>query len=402
MRFLTQLLTGLVFLVVGGLILMHFMPGSATLARQFGVPEAVVTLVAREQPEARPENAGQANRHGNANGPLVVVVRPVVLGKVNDRLQAIGDADAIHSVIVTPLVSGQIAELLIRSGQEVKAGDVVARLDDDVEKIAVDAAKVSLQGAINTLTRNEDLKKIISRADLQDAQTAVETSRLTLANAELNLERRAIRLPVGGVAGIVNVSRGDYVTVSSPIVTVDDRSRVLVDFWVPERFTGLLKEGQAVQASPIARPGKTYPGTISAIDNRIDIASRTLHIQAEITNEGDALRAGQSFQVEINLPGDSWPAVPSLAIQWDSNGSYVWRITPDNKAERVAAVIIERNPDNVLVDARLVAGDRIVTEGLQRLRAGAPVKIFGEKDDTDKIAKADADKVVAPNKAMAQ
>lgn len=395
MRFLTQLLTGLVFFVAGALILMHFMPGSAGLARQIGVPEALVKLVAREAPEAKPGNAGRNAMRGNPNGPQVVVVQAATLGKVNDRLQAIGDGDAIQSVAVTPLVSGQIAEVLVRPGQRVKSGDVIGRLDDDVETIAVASAKVALEGAVNTLTRNEDLKKIISRADLQDAQTAVQTARLALANAELNFQRRTIRSPVGGIAGIVNVSRGDYVTVSTPVVTIDDRSRLLVDFWVPERFTGLVKEGIEVEANPIARPGRSYPGKISAIDNRIDIASRTLHIQAEIANEDDALRAGQSFQVVLNLGGDSWPAVSPLAIQWDSEGSFVWRIGKDRKAERVAVAIIERNPENVLVDAKIKPGDLIVTEGLQRLRNGAPVKIFGEKDPADKVAKADAGKAAA-------
>jgi RND family efflux transporter MFP subunit len=396
MRILSQLLTFLVFLVVGSLILMHFMPGSARLARQIGVPETIVKIVAREQPEAKSANAGQGNRRGGNNGPLVVVVVPAGEGKVNDRLQAIGDGDAIRSVIVTPLVSGQIAEVMIRNGEKVVAGQVVARLDDDVEKIAVASAKVALQASENKLTRNEDLKQIISRADLQDAQSAVESARLVLSAAELSLSRRLIRTPVTGVAGIVNISIGDYVSVSSPIVTVDDRSKLLVDFWVPERFTGLVREGQVVEANPIARPGKSYAGKISAIDNRIDIASRTLHLQAEIPNEGDELRAGQSFQVVLNLGGDRWPSVAPLAIQWDSNGSFVWRINKDKKAERVAAVVIERNPDSVLVDAKLNPGDLIVTEGLQRLRNGAPVKIFGEKDDAEKVADAEAGKAGSP------
>jgi RND family efflux transporter MFP subunit len=396
MRILSQLLTFLVFLVVGSLILMHFMPGSAKLSRQIGVPEAIVKIVAREQPEAKSANAGQGSRRGANNGPLVVVVVPAGEGKVNDRLQAIGDGDAIHSVIVTPLVSGQIAEVMIGNGEKVVAGQVIARLDDDVEKIAVASAKVALQAAENKLTRNEDLKQIISRADLQDAQSAVETARLVLSAAELSLSRRLIRTPVGGVAGIVTISTGDYVSVSSPIVTIDDRSRLLVDFWVPERFTGLVREGQIVEANPIARPGKSYSGKISAIDNRIDIASRTLHLQAEIPNEGDELRAGQSFQVVLNLGGDRWPSVAPLAIQWDSDGSFVWRINKDKKAERVAAVVIERNPDSVLVDAKLNPGELIVTEGLQRLRNGAPVKIFGEKDDAEKVADAEAKKATSP------
>jgi RND family efflux transporter MFP subunit len=393
MRIVTQLLTGLVFFVVGALILMHFMPGSAVFARKLGVPESVVTLVAREEPQAKPGgNTDKPRRGQNFGGPITVVVQPATEGKVNDRLNAIGDGDAIRSVAVTPLVSGQIAEMMVRPGQQIKGGDIIARLDDDVEKIAVAKAKVALQSAEDKLTRNEDLKKIISRADLQDAQSAVETARLAMSEAQLNLERRAVRSPFGGVAGIVNVSSGDYVTVSTPIVTVDDRSRLLIDFWVPERFTGLIREGQEVQANPIARPGKSFSGKISAIDNRIDIASRTLHIQAEIPNEGDQLRAGQSFEVVLNLGGDSWPAVAPLAIQWDSNGSFVWRITKEKKAERVAAVVIERNPDKVLVDAKIRPGDLIAVEGLQRLRNGAEVKIFGEKADAEKVAEAEGKK----------
>jgi RND family efflux transporter MFP subunit len=385
MRIVTQLLTGLVFLVVGALILMHFMPGSATLARQVGVPETMIELVARETPTAKAPEEG--NRRGG-NRDQTVVVKAAEKGKINDSLRAIGDGDAARSVAVTPLVSGQIAELMVKSGQRVKAGDVIATLDDDVEKIATQTAKVALQAATNKLTRNEDLKKIISQAEYQDTQTAVETARLVASAAELALQRRIVRAPIDGIAGIVNVEVGDYVTVSTPLVTLDDRSKLLIDFWVPERFTGLIKEGQEVEARPIARPGKSFPGKIEAIDNRIDPASRTLHVRAAIENQGDELRAGQSFEVVVNLPGDMWPSVCPLAIQWDSTGSYVWRVNADKKVERVSAAIIQRNQDDVLVDGDVKPGDRIVIEGLQQLKAGATVKIFGEDKKNDKVADA--------------
>lgn len=384
MRVVTQLLTGLVFLVVGGLILMHFMPGSAMLARQVGMPESVIQLVAREEPTAKAPEEG-ANRRGGRE--QTVVVKAAEQGKINDIMRAIGDGDALRSVAVTPLVSGQIAEMMIKPGQVVKAGDVIATLDDDVEKIALQSSKVALEAATNKLTRNEDLKKIISQAEYQDTQTAVETARLVAAAAQLALERRVVRAPIDGIAGIVNADVGDYVSVSTPLVTIDDRSRLLVDFWVPERFTGLLQEGQDVQAKPIARPGKSFPGKIEAIDNRIDAASRTLHVRAVIENEGDELRAGQSFEVVVSLPGDSWPSVSPLAILWDSSGSYVWRVTSEKKVERVSAAIIQRNQDDVLVDGDIKPGDQIVIEGLQQLRAGATVKIFGDKA-SDKVADA--------------
>lgn len=395
MRFVTQLLTFLVFLVVGGLILMHYMPGSAVMARKFGVPESLVALVGREEPTAK---APDPNKRGG-NNQLTVAVKPATEGKVNDRLNAIGDGDAVRSVAVTPLVPGQISEVLVQPGQQVKAGDIIARLDNDVEKIALSTAKVGLESAENTLSRNQNIQKIISRADLQDAQTAVQNARLALSMAELNLYRRDIRSPVTGIAGIVNIEVGDYVTVSTPIVTIDDRSKLLVDFWVPERFTGLVKIGQEVEANPIAKAHKSYTGRIAAIDNRIDVASRTLHLRAEVPNENDELRAGQSFEVVLSMPGDTWPSVSPLAIQWDSNGSFVWRITKDKKAEKVPAIIIQRNPDSVLVDAKIKPGDQIAVEGLQRLRNGVGVKLFGEdkkKGDAEKVAEADEKKAATP------
>lgn len=395
MRIFTQLLTGLVFFLVGGLILMHYMPGSAVMARKLGVPETIVGLVGREAPTAKPAESG---RRGGLNGQLTVVVKPATTGKVNDRLHAIGDGDAVRSVAVTPLVSGQVAELLVQPGQQVKAGDIIAKLDSDVETIAVSSAKVALESATNTLTRNQGLEKIISRADLQDAQSAVQTAQLALSMAQLNLYRRDIRSPVTGIAGIVNVEVGDYVTVSTPVVTIDDRSRLLVDFWVPERFTGLVKIGQEVEANPIAQSHKSYTGKIYAIDNRIDVASRTLHLRAEVPNDKDELRAGQSFEMVMTMPGETWPSVDPLAIQWDSNGSFVWRVTKDRKVEKVPAVIVQRNPENVLIDAKLNPGDQIAIEGLQRLRNGLEVKLFDDekKDDPNKVAEVNEKKVATP------
>ncbi|MFM2279520.1 MAG: hypothetical protein RLZZ444_1751, partial [Pseudomonadota bacterium] len=337
-----------------------------------------------EKAQAPGANAG---RRG-PQGPPVVVVAAVEEGRVNDRLSAIGDGDAIRSVAVTPLVSGQIAEILVKPGQKLAAGDVIARLDDAVEKIALERSKVALQSAEDKLTRNEGLKKIISQADLQDAQTTVETARLAVAEAELNLARRTIRAPIAGIAGIVNADAGDYVTVSSTIVTIDDRSKLLVDFWVPERFSPLLAEGQTIEATAIARPDKSHQGRIVAIDNRIDAASRTMRVQAEIGNEDDSLRAGQGFEVALALPGDHYPSVSPLAIQWDSQGAYVWRLK-DQKVERVAVKIMARNPDSVLVSGELEKGQEVVVEGLQRLRNGIEVKLFGSeptKTEADKTA----------------
>ena len=167
-------------------------------------------------------------------------------------------------------------------------------------------------------------------------------------------------------------------TNATPIAMVDDRSKIIIDFWVPERFAGTLAVGAPLSATPIARPKEVYQGMVSAVDNRVDEASRTLRVRAVIDNTDDTLRAGMSFQVAMKFPGDTYPAVSPLAILWGSDGAYVWQVE-NGKARRVAVRIIQRNTETVLIDAPIASGDMVVTEGTQSVSEGGEVRIAGEE-----------------------
>jgi RND family efflux transporter MFP subunit len=120
-----------------------------------------------------------------------------------------------------------------------------------------------------------------------------------------------------------------------------------------------------------------FSGIVEAVDNRIDAASRTLRIRARIDNTADELRAGMSFNVSMRFAGDKYPAVDPLSVQWDSQGSFVWQVT-DQKSHKVRVSIVQRNPDFVLIKADIKDGDAIVTQGLQRVREGGPVRVANE------------------------
>jgi RND family efflux transporter MFP subunit len=168
------------------------------------------------------------------------------------------------------------------------------------------------------------------------------------------------------------------VTNQSAIATLDDRSSILVDFQVPERFAASIKVGAQLTATPIANPSNAYTGTVSAIDNHIDEKSRTLLVKAKIANPADSLRAGMSFSITMKFPGETYPAVSPLAILWGSDGAYVWQIE-DGKAKRVPVRIIQRNTETVLIDAEIDNGDMVVTEGTQSVSEGGAVRIAGEQ-----------------------
>jgi RND family efflux transporter MFP subunit len=383
-----QALVAIVLMLVAGFGWLRLDPGaSATLAR-FGLDLPVVMALAATPPEPETVGAnarrggGMGGRGGGFGGPQSVVIETAGMASVNDRISAIGDGQAVNSVMVTPYSAGNVDAVLVRSGQVVEAGDVIVELDAAEQTIAVERARLSLEDAETTLERYRTLRassaSSIAAVEITTAELAVQTARLQLREAELNLQRRSVIAPLGGVVGIVAINPGDYLTTSTEVVTIDDRSEILVDFWVPERFASVIQVGQPLDAKPISQPGASYDGVVTAIDNRIDQASRTLRVRATIPNDDDRLRAGMSFTVAMTFNGDDYPTVNPLSVQWSNEGAYVWRVV-DETTERVPIAIIQRNAESVLVDAALEPGDPIIIEGLIQLREGARVAVAGSQ-----------------------
>lgn len=388
MAFWKQLLLSVVAIALCLLGWIWLVPGAGALLARAGVPQSVIAMIGPGEASKATEGKGSGNgggQGGNRNGNAApsVVVQNVKIGLVNDRLSAIGTGDAIQSVTVMPQVAGTLLEIHVKSGDKVTKGQLIARLENEEQRIARDQAQVALKSATEKSQLYTNLKSSVSRIDAFDADIALETAKLALASAELELKRRDIVAPIDGIAGIVTVNVGDNVTTSTAIATVDDRSELLVDYWVPERFAPIVKVGQPVNATAVARPGSVYDGSVEAVDNRIDEASRTLRVRARIGNDNDDLRAGMAFTVSMTFAGERYPAVDPLSVQWDSEGSFVWRVT-NSKAERVPVRIVQRNPDAVLVEAALADGDRVVTEGVQRVRVGRTVQIVGDEAGASK------------------
>ena len=372
MAFWKQLIISLAVLVVAAALWTQFFPGARDVLSRYGLGWIPVATA-----PSQPDTAGDAGRGRGGGVPRqAVIAEPVTTATINDRLAAIGTGRAIQSVVVTPFASGRLTEVAVTSGSSVEAGQVIARLDSDTEEIAVDRARIALEDAEARLERVVALRSTntVTAVQQTDAELALQNAQLALRDAQLALDRRAIVAPIGGTVGILPVTAGNYVTAQTEIATIDDRSRILIDFWVPERYAGLIEVGAPIEATSIARPGESFEGEVSAVDNRIDEESRTLHIQAAIANPDEALRAGMSFRVTMRFPGDVFVAVNPLAIQWGSDGAYIWSID-NGMGRRVPVRIIQRNTDTVLIDARIEPGVMVVTEGIHLVREGQPVQI---------------------------
>mgnify|MGYP001799694223 CR=1 FL=1 len=373
MSIVKQLILVLALALGVGVLAVRHAPQARAFLLESGLSPTLVALAAQGGEQEAPQERGP--RAGRGARSAVVTTVPVTAGVISDTVRAIGSGEAQHSVSVVPLGSGVIAELAISSGDVVKKGDLLARLNSASEEIARDQAQVSLNAAKDSLDRYTELARanIASQVELEGLQTAYDASQLSLRDATVDLRERSIFAPIDGSVGILPVEAGDYITTETEVATLDDRSQIIVDVWIPERFASRVALGQLVTAERLADPGQVFEGTVSGIGSRIETDSRTLQVRATIDNADDLLRPGMAFSVSLSFDGDPYPSVDPLAVQWDEDGAYVWTVSEDQSAERTPVQIIQRNSDAVLVDGALTEGQLVVTEGVLTLREGMSV-----------------------------
>ncbi|MEO4043815.1 efflux RND transporter periplasmic adaptor subunit [Hoeflea sp. CAU 1731] len=341
----------------------------------FGVPQSIVALISGDGDGQVAKTDSGAQRRG-AGQPSPVITSMVGNAAINDRISAIGDGEAVRSVKVVPRSEGILEAVLVLPGDKVEAGDLLAELDSDTESIARDQAKLAFEVADEKVKRYEQLvtARAASQVQLIDARIERDNAELDLREAELALRRRSVIAPIDGIVGFIEAETGDYVTQQTEIVTIDDRSSIFLDFWVPERFSLQIRQNQPVEVTAIALPGVRIEGKVSTVGSRVDRASRTIQVRAILDNEDDRMRPGMSFRVVLKFPGETFPAVDPLAVQWSSSGPYVWKVK-NGKSDRVPVSILQRNADYVLVSGDVAEGDEVVTEGLQSLRPGSDLEI---------------------------
>jgi RND family efflux transporter MFP subunit len=380
-----QILVSLVVVAAAAAAYMFLVPGAPEQLARLGINLPLTQPAEAATGGGAQAAAGGGQRPGGGGGgrggarTMVVVTAPVVLATINDKLSAIGDGAAAHSVTVMSPATGTLAELAVKPGQQVAKGAVIGQLDADAEQIAYDRAKLTFDDAQSALDRTNALAGANNATTVQvsAAQLAFNNADLALKNADLDLRKRTISTPIAGTVGLFQVNEGNAVTAQTVVTTIEDTSHIRIRFWVPERYAGAISVGMPVTAEAVALPGQTISGQVSAVDNRIDPTSRTLQVEAQVPNDDSKLKPGMSFSVSMSFPGETFPAVDPLAVQWSSDGAYLWRYA-EGKVEKVPVQIIQRNSDGILVKADLGEGDQVVTQGVQQLTAGASVRLLDE------------------------
>lgn len=322
---------------------------------------------------------GPGGRPGGGFGaPALVVLAAAEEQEIVQTVEALGTARANESVTVTAKVTESVRRVLFDDGQYVEAGDVLVELTNAEETALLAEARATLDDAVRQFKRFEDLaaqgSAPVSQRDESEAR--VQAARARLNAIEARLGDRLIRAPFAGILGFRRVSPGTLVTPNMEITTIDDVAVIKLDFAVPEVFLSVIRPGLPVIAAAAAWPGRRFEGEVVTIGSRVDPATRAVTVRATLDNTDRALRPGMLLTVTLETARDRVVVVPESALLQVRDERYVFTVR-DGRAQRVDVQIGRRRPGIVEIVAGLEAGTPVVTEGIERVRANAPVRVQG-------------------------
>lgn len=317
-------------------------------------------------------------------------------------IETTGLVRANQGAMLSAQIPGVIAEVAVQSGQEVKKGDVLVRLDSRVELANLQASEAQLSSAKATYHRYLSLFKTnsVSQQELDNAKSAYEALVANIEALKSAIERRQIVAPFDGKTGIVKVNVGQFVGAGTEIVRLEDNSSMKIDFALSQNELANLYVGQKVRAVVDAITGKTFNAEIRIIEPAINAATGLVDVQAVFDSKAsDLLLSGMFARLKIALPvQQNQIVVPQVAVNYNMYGEIAYILQPLSDAEREemasrpdlddlyrAKQIMVSTQDRQGIYAQLKAegikmSDRLITSGQQNLTNGSLVKLV------DKVA----------------
>jgi membrane fusion protein (multidrug efflux system) len=320
---------------------------------------------------------------GRSNAPAAVTLAVVRSENVSQKLEALGNARANESVDISTKSSNIVTAVTFRDGERVKRGQVLVQLDDAQARADVAAAQAALTESESQYNRSRELlnTQALSKSSFDQLEATLKANRARLGAAQSRLEDTVIRAPFSGRVGLRRVSVGTLISPGDVITTLDDTSVIKLDFAVPENFLSSLREGLSIRATAPAFPGRSFAGSVSSIDSRVDMNTRAVTVRALLANEDGALKPGMFLNVQLANDEREALVIPEEALSPEAERQYVF-VVAEGKATRREVRIGGRRPGTVEVLAGLSAGERVIVEGTQKVRDGASVQATERMVDT--------------------
>ena len=299
------------------------------------------------------------------------------------RLPAIGTLKAFQGVDLTVEVGGTVQRVLFSSGEQVTVQQPLIQMDSDVEQAILATAQAELGLARVEYERGSSLVKrqSISKSEFDRLAANLQKANASVAQLQAQLAKKRIVAPFAGTIGIRQVDVGDYLASGTTIATLQDLSKLFVDFFLPEQAVPKLAIDERVRFSVAAYPNEVFEGQIVAINPKVEDTTRNVQVRAMLVNPEHKLLPGMFANLEVLLPGEQQVIVlPESAITYTLYGNSVYVIS-EKKNEDGQVIKDDKGQAELMVKRRFVetgerrAGQVVISKGLQ---AGEQVVSAGQ------------------------
>ncbi|MGW8462723.1 efflux RND transporter periplasmic adaptor subunit [Pseudomonas sp. GL-B-19] len=348
--------------------------------------------------------------HSAPRPPISVAVATATERPWQTRLPTVGTLKALQGVDLSLETDGTVTDVQFQSGQTVKAGQPVVKLDSAVESALLETALADLGLAQLDYTRGSQLvgSQAISKGEFDRLSAVLKRSKASVNQLRAALGKKSILAPFSGTIGIRQVDVGDYVASGTMIATLQDISSLYVDFFVPEQSVPKIAIGQPVEIIAAAYPSQTFPGTISAINPKLESSTRNMQVRATLANPDGKLLPGMFASLQVMLPNPQpRVVVPESTITYTLYGNSLYVVAqkkaedgsvekndkgePILVAERRFIETGERREGMVIITKGVQDGEKVVTAGQIKLDNGARITISDDKTLAEKNSQPRAD-----------
>jgi len=303
-------------------------------------------------------------------------------------LTVVGSMRAVNGVLVSTDLAGIVTQISFESGTEIKKGDLLVKLDTRQEEADLHSAQARRELARINLVRERDLitQKAVAQSDFDSAQSEFSQADAAVENSQALIARKTIIAPFDGLVGIRQVDLGQYLNVGATIAPLQSLDPIYVQFTVPQQDIDQVATGKKLRIRADGVDGKEFDGVVTAIDSKVDEATRNITVQGTVQNPDRLLRPGMYVNVDVLLPEQQGVvAIPSTAIEYAPYGDSVFIVEnapAANDGKPPGKIVVQQfvklgatRGDQVAVLSGVHPGDEVVTSGVFKLRSHAPVMI---------------------------
>ncbi len=319
--------------------------------------------------------------------PQTVSTVTAAIQEWQPQIEAVGSLRAVNGADLAFEVSGIVKELHFKSGDDVAAGDILLtlRADDDSAKLEALKATAALSEIVHQRDQEQFKIKAVSQATLDADAANLKNAKAQVAEQQAVVDKKTLRAPFAGHLGVRVVDIGQYISAGTAVVTLQALDPIYADFFLPQQALNQIRLEQVVTIKIDTYPNGDFAGTITAINPKVDPATRNVQVRATLKNPDRLLLPGMYASVNVAAGGKQrYLTLPQTAVTYNPYGETIYVVDdkgqdPQGRPQLIARQIFVtaglKRGDQVAILSGIEEGQTVVTAGQMKLRNGSPLVI---------------------------